>query len=110
MTPGFDDTADTLEAIIDGADAFGLLEINRAQVIGSTDGGGEYPFVVDCDDERIFVHHAPYITGAHQAADTELVLTVGREVVFHHHAAARAKRQAVDVLVLAGVGRAGIDA
>ena len=104
--------ADVLEALVDGVDRRILLLVDGLHVLLATNVGFVDLLAVDRDDQRVLELHVVDPQGLGHVGDVEHVLAVGREVVVHGDAAARAQRQAFLVEELGAgvpgpVGRAG---
>ncbi len=102
MRACLDAHADMVEPALHLIGRRGLTHVDVAQVFRAADALFEHAHVVDRHDHFVRLVDLGDVTGAteEEVADAELVLAVGREVVIDDQPAARAERQAVDVLVL----------
>ena len=87
--------ADVLQPLVDGFDRRILLLVDGLHVLFAADAGLVDLLAVEHDDQLVLELHVVDPEGLRHVGDVERVLAVGREVVVHHNAAARAERQAV---------------
>src|SRR5690606_29397278 len=87
---GGHEVADVLEAVVDGGNAHGLVDVDGAQVLAVAEFGFEDLFIVYGDDQRVLIHHAPDVAATDKAGHGEFVFAIGGEVMLDDHAAARA--------------------
>ena len=81
--------------------------VDRLVVGFSADSGAIELLAVEQRDHRVFEFHPRHFPRQRHVADRQLVVAVGREIVFDDEAAARAERHPFDVMLLpAGAGRA----
>ena len=81
--------------------------IDRLVIGFAADGRAIELLAVEQRDHRVLELHPRHFARQRHVADRELVVAVGREVVFDDEAAARAEGRALEVMLLpAGAGRA----